>query len=61
MLQMERRAVARCPPYPPLPYGPVCVRTGPSLSFPSEPHTHRQVEVEVKGEGKTEVKKEEYG
>ena len=43
MLRMVHRAVVRCPPCQPLLYGPVCVRTDPSLSCPSRrenTHTH---------------------
>ena len=40
MLRMVHRAVDRCPPCLPSPYGPVCVRTDPSLSYPSRKKTH---------------------
>ena len=57
LLRMVHRAVVRCPPCPPLLYGPVCVHTDPSLSCPSKrekthththTHTHTQVSVKVK-------------
>ena len=59
MLRMVHRAVDRCPPCLPSPYGPVCVRTDPSLSYPSRKkthtHTHTHTQVSVKVMVKAEV------